>query len=684
VDSFEGQQLPPKSQIKSIHVTRDQFAAETAQPGSTFVDIITQAGVGPLRGGVNFSYRDGSMTSKSQFVTARGPERFGNYGANLSGTLIKERADFSLSFNGQNSYITPILNRGVSGTSAVVLGIRQPTDQFNFNGSFNYAVSKDQTLRLGYDQQRYLQNNLGIGNFDQPERAYSSRQTYYNFRIQEAGPLGRRTFMNTRLSIGRGETSSDSSVDLPTIVILDKTTTGGAQTRGGTYNTQVNLASDVDYIRGRNSWRAGVQMTGVWFRTDRETNYLGTYTFSDEASFLAGRPITYTRELGNPNFDYFMAIAAGYFQDDIRVREGLTLSPGVRFSQETYVRDPTAIEPRFGVTYAPTKATTLRASTGIFHGWLSPNVFEQAERFDGTHQQQVILTNPTYPEPNIEAGVVPPTNRYRIGSYQLQKNVRHSAGIDQVLSPKIRASVLYNYIHQRRLPRGENMNPIVKGVRADPTLANVIVSRTDGQIRRHEVFTTFNINWAAGVPAVNAARFNWRRFTINGGYSWIRVERNAENAFDVPPSGTLDTEWGPGPADSPYRFNAAFTSTQLKNLQINLSFVANAGQPYTLYTGKDDNGDGIVNDRPEGVGLRTLRMWGQETLSARVAYTLGMGQSPTPNQQRYRVQLFVSVNNLTNHANYGGFSGTMTSPSFMVPTYVNNPRRIDTGMNFNF
>ena len=28
VDSFEGAQLPPKSQIKSVHVTRDQFAAE--------------------------------------------------------------------------------------------------------------------------------------------------------------------------------------------------------------------------------------------------------------------------------------------------------------------------------------------------------------------------------------------------------------------------------------------------------------------------------------------------------------------------------------------------------------------------------------------------------------------------------------------------------------------------------
>ncbi len=75
IDSFEGQQLPPKSQIKSIHVTRDQFAAETEQPGSTFVDVITQPGVGPIRGTANGSFRDGSMSAKSRFTPTKGPEQ---------------------------------------------------------------------------------------------------------------------------------------------------------------------------------------------------------------------------------------------------------------------------------------------------------------------------------------------------------------------------------------------------------------------------------------------------------------------------------------------------------------------------------------------------------------------------------------------------------------------------------
>ena len=52
--------------------TRDQFAAEAAQPGSTFVDVVTQPGIGPIRGELNFSLRDGSMTGRSQFTPTRG------------------------------------------------------------------------------------------------------------------------------------------------------------------------------------------------------------------------------------------------------------------------------------------------------------------------------------------------------------------------------------------------------------------------------------------------------------------------------------------------------------------------------------------------------------------------------------------------------------------------------------
>ena len=54
IDSFEGGRLPPKSQIKSIRVTRDQFAAENHSADSFFIEVITQPGIGPIRTGVRY------------------------------------------------------------------------------------------------------------------------------------------------------------------------------------------------------------------------------------------------------------------------------------------------------------------------------------------------------------------------------------------------------------------------------------------------------------------------------------------------------------------------------------------------------------------------------------------------------------------------------------------------------
>lgn len=82
-------------------------------------------------------------------------------------------------------------------------------------------------------------------------------------------------------------------------------------------------------------------------------------------------------------------------------------------------------------------------------------------------------------------------------------------------------------------------------------------------------------------------------------------------------------------------------------------------------------------------------MPGQSTLSLRVAYALVTGQGAagmpggiTP--RRYRLGLTLSATNLTNHANYGGYSGVETSPFFMQPTFVLNPRRVDAGLTVGF
>ncbi len=689
VDSFEGQQLPPKAQIKSIRVVRDQFAAEVAQPGSTFVEVITQPGVGQMRGTANFSLRDGSMTGRSRFTDRKGPEQFKDGGGNIGGTLIRGKSSFSLGGSTQNSYTTPILNAVLpSGRRAETLNLTQPSQSTNTNGLVDYAITRDQTIRFGFNSFDNKRENVGIGNYDlPPDRAFTQENSSRTIRLQEAGPLGRRSFMNTRLSYNWNRFGASSMVNAPTTIVQDAFNIGGAQQTSDVHFNSMTLASDVDYVRGIHSWRAGFQVDGQWFNSTNTSNSLGTYTFSSVAAYEAGLPVLYTQTVGNPRVKYTNIQGAFYFQDDIRLRKGLTLSPGVRYGVQKRIDDYGAIEPRFGFTWAPGSSgkTTLRGSAGLFHSFLPAFAIEQTLRLDGNGQRELIVLNPSYPNPNIDAGFLPPSNKYLIGDFELGRNLRYSAAIDQVLSRRVRMNVLYNYIHLQQQPRGRNLNAPVNGVRPDPSLANVIEVVTDTEIRRHEIYVNSTISIAPQTPALQQGFFNWRRLSMNANYSWLRARNNSNGFFAVPPSGNVEDDWGPGPADTPYRIQLLLTSTQIKNFTANVNWSANSGQVYNLTTGFDDNQDGFINDRPKGVGLRSLRGGAQSNINARFMYTFTLGgaaQGAGP--ARYRLNAFAAIQNLTNRQNLGGYSGVMTSPNFMQPTLAANPRSVNMGISVNF
>ncbi|HEY7497433.1 MAG TPA: TonB-dependent receptor [Vicinamibacterales bacterium] len=690
VDSFEGQQLPPKAQIKSIRVIRDQFAAEAAQPGSTFVEIVTQPGVGALRGGFNFGLRDGSMTGRSRFTPTKGPEQFKDFGGNVGGTLVKGKTSFNASMNGQTNYVSPILNVALpDGTRAETLGIRQPSRNTSINAVVDHAVTRDQTLRVGFSRFWAKRENQGIGAYDLPERAFTQENKGNTIRTQLAGPLGRRSFINSRVSYNWLRFWAYSKTSAPTIIVQDAFNSGGAQQTQDVHVNRLSLMSDIDYVRGIHSWRGGVQVDGEWFRSTNSSNSLGTYTFSSLADYEAGRAAVYTQALGNPEVTYLNMTGAVYFQDDIRVRKGLTVSPGVRYSLQNRVDDKGAFDPRVGMTWAPfpQKQTTFRASAGIFHSFLPSFAIEQTLRQDGEKQRELVILNAPYPNPNLDLGFLPPTNKYSIGDFELGRNVRYSAGVDHAFSPRVRLNVLYNYIHLQQQPRGRNLNAPAGGVRPDPRYANVIETVTDTEIRRHELFVNSTINLATPGPAASQKPFNWRRLSMNASYSLLRARNNSAGFFSVPPTGNIEDDWGPGPADSPYRVQLLLTSTQFRNVTMNVSWFANSGGVYTLTTGFDDNRDGIVNDRPAGVGLRSLRMAGQSNVNARFQYAIPFGAPAAggpPGAGRYRLQLFSNINNLANRQNLGGYSGVMTSPFFLQPTMALNPRSVNFGIGLNF
>jgi hypothetical protein len=711
VDSFEGAQLPPKSQIRSIRVSRDAFAAEFHAAGGIFIDIITQPGQGSLRGGMQTRLRDGSMSGRSPFASQRPPERTQDYQLFLGGVLVKDRLGYNVNVNSTTAWETPIITAALpSGIRTETLGVRVPREFTNVNGNMDYALTRDQVLRVGFNRNTNLLRNQGIGLYDEIERAYSTETSNYQFRLQEAGPLGRRFFMNSRLFVAWSDSASTSAVEAPTIRVTDACTRGGQQLSGGRRSRNVNLASDLDYVRGIHSVRMGLSTEAGWFASDSFSNYLGTYTFESLSAFNDGRALSYTRRIGDPNIDYFNLQGALYVQDDIRIRPGLTLSPGFRYEMQTHVRDYNGLGPRFGVTWSPFKngRTSVRASSGVFYDWLVANTYEQTLRVDGFRQREVNVAGPVYPDPGSLDGVVPPVNRYLLGDgVRMPRNIRFSGGVDQTLTRLLRVGVTYAHVRGTSLQRGLDLNGAVNGVQPDPGFVNIVQVTSDARSRLDTV--SVNLDGGLSPPSSpflsNAAPLvDWKRVRFFTFYTLGWARNNTDGDFSLPPV-ALDLDWGYSPQDVRHRLNAGVNHQIVRNLTSSVNINASSGTPYTLRTGLDDNGDLVFNDRPAGVDRNTERAASQWAVNVNASYAIPFGRRTTPpppgflisvvgNQAptvqqittdwRYRMQFFINVQNVTNHFNYINYSGVLTSPFLGRPTSVANPRKVDIGMNFQF
>jgi hypothetical protein len=394
------------------------------------------------------------------------------------------------------------------------------------------------------------------------------------------------------------------------------------------------------------------------------------------------------------------------------VSKALTLSPGLRYELQTHVDDHLNFAPRIGVTWSPFKSgkTSLRGSWGIFYDWLPTGTYEQVLRVDGYRQQELNIIDPTYPNPTGSENVTA-TNRYLLADeLPMSQAQRVSVGVQHAIKKWFNVGAGYVYGEGTNLLIGQNLNAPVDGVRPDPTFANVIRAVPGGRSTQENIAGNLSLSVPSPPGAANsptAPKFVWKRGL--GVYlyaSYNRSENNTDGAFAVPFDPTLATEWGPISADFRRRTSLSLSSGAIKNFFGQISMTANGGVPINIRTGQDDNADLLFNDRPIGYSRNSARGAGQLNVNGYFNYTFGFGRQQIPTQPgimitggpggltattmaaqaapRYRVNLSVNIENLTNHANYIGYNSAISSALFLQPTAIQGVRRITFSMGINF
>jgi len=705
VDGFTGGRLPPKSQIRSIRLPRlDMFAAQNhgGMNGAMFIDIMTGPGNGPLRGSVDLHFLDDALNAKNPFATTKPDEQLRQGGLSLSGTITPDKTSFSLNVNGTSQYTSPNLFAVLADGTTVADTLRQPRDGYNVSARIDHSLTKDHVLRASFDSNTSKARDLGVGGFNLFDRAYDSSSAANTLRLSENGPLGKRFFIESRLQVRQTDTRSESAVEQPTLRVQDAFTSGGAQQRGGQHVTDFELASDLDYVRGAHSWRAGLLLEGGRYRSDDNANYLGTYTFASIADYLAGRPMSYTRRIGDPAISYSTLRAGIYLQDDWRIARTLLISAGVRYGTQSQVHDRWTLSPRLSAAWSPRKdgKITFRGSYGYFYDWVSGDLYKQTLLVDGFRQRELNLFNPQYPDPGVD-GTTAPTNRYLWPDALTLPNAhRVSLGADVALSANGRLSTSYSASWGRGLLRGRNLNAPLNGVRPDPRFANTIelVSDAASRSQAFSVFYTY-------------ARIDKNRLFVTINYTWSKSDTNTTGAFSPPVNGDdLQSEWGPSGGDIRHRVGASLNISPLTNVTLSLNVRGQSGSPYNITTGRDDNADGLANDRPAGVTRNSARGAASWDLGGRLSWGFGFGKpkqagGPGGTQisinmggggglspgfggaaadKRYRIEFYATAQNLLNRTNYTAYSFVLTAPFYGRPIAAAQPRKFQVGARFSF
>ena len=687
VNGFRGGKLPPKDQIQQIRFRRNMFAADVHEPGFVAVDIITKPGFDQWRGATTSAFRTDALNARNAFAPTKGDERLNRVGVSLNGPLWKKRTSLAVTADGVDAYDTKTIVAALPA-GFFADSVRKPNDTINASIRLEHMLTGTQMLRAEVQRSHATLDNLGVGDFDLASRAYRQATAQQVFRVSVAGAIRKSLYNDFHAQWQADDVSYMPASAAPAVLVLNAFNDGGAQVSGGSASHVLESSDDLDIAAGRHAIRAGFLLDVGRYATTTLRNAGGTFTFASLDAFAAGRPTTFTRTIGDPALTTTQAQLGAYVQDDIRARKNLTVSVGVRQEAQSHIGGA-HIAPRGGIAWSPFRSgrTTVRAGGGLFFDWMDAQTYSQAAQLDGTHQQTLTWVNPGYPDVRFGADpILLPAGRVQFAPDLTQPELREATlGVEQALPGALRLNTTFIHRTGAHLLRGVDVNPAgaqVTEIRSDAT------SQFNG--------LSINVNYAN--PA--------RRIFVAANYLLSTSTNDSDSPFALPAdSANLAAERGPAANDARHRAMSLAQFPLVGRFRLATSVRLQSALPYSITTGRDDNGDTISNDRPAGVTRNSARGRAQVDIGARLSWSIGFGGSAAPpagpqvrivrgdnadplgaagmgmdgQNKKYTFELYAQAYNLTNHVNALNFSGVLTSPFFGQPTSAAAPRRAELG-----
>jgi len=677
------------SRIQQIRVTNNAFNVETADvsggggltEGGAKTEVIEHGGVGDFHGNFAATFQDEKLNARNPFASNKPPYYERTIYGNVSGPVIRDRLTLTFLLNDNRAENVGTV-KAITPDGLFSLGITKPVVKRSYNVKSVFQLSNAHSLNTDFLYATSDSRNENVGDFAVPERASHTFTHNYTLNVREIAELNERTVHDIRFSWNNAYSQRNPFSTATAVIVKDAFTSGGAQNKNLTTGNTFQLSNLLYYAGEKLTMRSGFQGIYERDRSFSEDNFYGEFTFSDLASYLAGKPLKYRITCCNPVFNLSQTKLAFFSQNDLKLSRTFTLLLGARYQWQTDLDDRNNIDPRISFAYAIGNSTVIRGGIGIFHSDMNFNQSSNARRLDGRRLYEIQIDNPGWPDP-YTAGTVRPRSR-RVVDYPLRAESYYplQIGIERSLPKNLFVTLNYQRIRGTRLVRGRDINAPFPGtnIRPNPEEGQVAITEHNGQSTHHHL------------KASMRQRFSIFNVTASYEYYTGWSDTAAVGGFNGLPANSYDrlADWGYAGREH-HQFNTSVNSRMPMDVYLTTKVAFKSGDSYTITTGKDDNQDGVSNDRPPGVPKNSAFGPHYFDISFNVskAVQLGPGPAPAPNRagpaaQGPQMNVFVNLNNAFNMAHAGTPSGVMTSPFFMKSFNATNPRTIEVGTRFQF
>ena len=693
VDGFSNGQMPPKEAIREIRINNNPFSAENEFPGFGGVEIFTQPGADKWHGGFSFDFNDESLNSRNPFTTVRAPYQQRAYGGNISGPIIPKRASFSAYFSRYASDANSVVNAttlDLVTLKPVVINetFITPDTSTYANGRVDFKINKIHTLVGRFSYNDSTQDLQGIGGFALPSRAYRGKRSNFVLQVTETALLNEKTVNETRFQYIRNRFRQTSVLDAFALNVSESFMGGGSQV-GASSNAQnrIELQNFTSQTRGNHFFKAGVRVRHVEIDSISPGNFGGSYTFAgglgpalDENDhiipgaplvqvgsleryrrtlafsraglsgaairLLGGGPTQFSIAGGNPEAIVKQTDVSLYFQDEWKLRPNFTLSPGLRYENQTNINSNFNFAPRIAFAWSPmfgsgkkaapaTKAvaspatatppgtiaaaptppapagapagppkTVIRGGFGLFYNRVSEDITLNANRFNGENQQQFLVTDPAVldlfplvpPIEALDAFAQPQVRRVideDLGSFRA---LRAMFTVERMLPKNIKLSLSYSHSRFQRSMRVVNINAPLGGtfIPGIPSSGVRPLGNEAGNIFEYQstgssVGNAFNLNLNGTLMKIN----------FFGGYALSKT-RGTDPGTSGSPFDAYDfsNEYARQSYSSLNFAHFGGNYTAPLGISLSLFGIASSGQSFNITTGRDTNGDTLFTERP--------------------------------------------------------------------------------------